>query len=112
METHFPTISDSPAGLARRRMLEDLRTLAADAEELVRATASDATDKAKVARSRLAATIEKAKSTYDQIQEQGLSSAKAAARNADETVRQHPYQSVGIAFGAGLLIGALLGRNN
>ena len=109
METHFPTISDSPAGLARRRMLEDLRTLATDAEALVRATANDAGDKAKAARSRLATTI--AKLTYEQVQEHGLSSAKAVARNADEAVRQHPYESVGIAFGAGLLIGALLGRS-
>ena len=111
METHFPTISDSPAGLARRRMLEDLRTLATDAEALVRATANDAGDKAKAARSRLATTIEKAKLTYEQVQEHGLSSAKAVARNADEAVRQHPYESVGIAFGAGLLIGALVGRS-
>ncbi|HTO03303.1 MAG TPA: DUF883 family protein [Opitutus sp.] len=112
METHFPTISDSPAGLARRRMLDDLRTLATDAEALVRATASDASDKAKEARNRLAATIDKAKSTYEQMQAQGLSSAKAAARSADDTVREHPYESVGIAFGAGLLIGVLFGRQS
>lgn len=110
METHFPTISDTPAGLARRRMLDDLRTLATDAEALVRATADDASDKARVARDRLAATIERAKSTYEQVQAKGLSSVKAAARGADETVREHPYESVGLAFGAGLLIGVLLGR--
>ena len=110
METHFPTVSDSPAGLARRRVLDDLRTLASDAEELVRATANDASEKAKSARDRLAATIERSKSTCEELQARGLSSAKAAASRADHTVREHPYESVGVAFGAGLLIGVLVGR--
>jgi len=33
--------------------------------------------------------------------------AIAGAKSADRVIREHPYQSVGIAFGFGLLIGVL-----
>jgi ElaB/YqjD/DUF883 family membrane-anchored ribosome-binding protein len=36
--------------------------------------------------------------------------AKESAKAADRVVRDHPYQSVGIAFGLGLLIGVLARR--
>lgn len=90
--------------------MDDLKNLASDAEELLRATAGDASDKAREARARVSAALERAKATYDDIQEQSIASAKAAMKQADETIRAHPYQSLGIAFGVGLLIGALLRR--
>ena len=75
-----------------------------------RATAGDASDSAKDARQRLSAALERAKATYDEVQAQGIESAKAAAKKADETIRAHPYESLGIAFGIGLLLGVLLRR--
>lgn len=110
METHFPNMDDAGSRLARERVLADLKTLADDAEALLRATADDASDKAKEARARVTAALEKAKSTYEDLQAQGVASAKAAVRKADDTIRAHPYESIGIAFGFGLLLGALLRR--
>lgn len=110
METHFPQTDESRSQLARERVMADLRTLASDAEALIKATADDASDKAKEARARLTAALEKARSTYDDLQTQSLASAKAALRKADDTVRTHPYEAMGIAFGFGLLLGALLRR--
>lgn len=110
METHFPDMEETHSRLARERVMADLRALADDAESLLRATADDASDKAKEARSRLTAALQKAKSTYEDLQTQGIESAKAAAKKADETIRAHPYQSIGIAFGVGVLLGVLLRR--
>ena len=110
METYFPNLDEGSSRAARERVLDDLRTLASDAESLLKATAGDASDKAKEARARLAAALEKARSTYDDLQAQGIASAKAALRKADDTVRTHPYESIGIAFGFGLLLGAVLRR--
>lgn len=110
METHFPDMDNAQSRLARERVMGDLKTLAADAEALLRATASDASDKAQEVRAKLAATLEKAKTTYEDMQAQGIAAAKAAARKADDTIRAHPYESIGIAFGVGLLLGALLRR--
>lgn len=110
METHFPNLDESSSRLARERVMADLRTLASDAESLLKATAEDASEKTKEARTRLSAALEKAKANYDELQAQGVASAKAALRKADDTVRTHPYESIGIAFGFGLLLGALLRR--
>jgi ElaB/YqjD/DUF883 family membrane-anchored ribosome-binding protein len=38
--------------------------------------------------------------------------AVEGARAADETVHEHPYETIGIAFGLGVLVGFLLGRRN
>ena len=58
-------------------------------------------------RAKLVAAIEKAKDVCDRLQEQTVAAAKAS----DKAVREHPYQSVGIAFGVGLLVGLLVGRS-
>lgn len=90
--------------------MADLKALAADAEALLRVTADDASDKAKDARARLNAALEKAKSTCADLQERSVETAKEAVKKADDTIRAHPYESIAIAFGVGLLLGALLKR--
>lgn len=110
METHFPNMDETQGQRARERVMADLRALADDAESLLRATADDASEKAKEARVRLMAALDRAKANYDDFQARGVESAKAAAKKADDTIRAHPYESIGIAFGVGLLLGALLRR--
>lgn len=110
METHFPDMNENPRHVARQRVMADLKALASDAEALLRATADDASDKAKEARVRLSAAIDKARTTCEELQAQGMEAAREAARKADETIRTHPYESIGIAFGVGVLLGALLRR--
>lgn len=101
METHFPHPDETRSQLASERVMADLRTLASDAESLL---------KAKEARTLLKAALEKARSTYDGLQTQSFVSVKAALRKADDTVRTHPYESIGIAFGFKFLLGALIRR--
>jgi ElaB/YqjD/DUF883 family membrane-anchored ribosome-binding protein len=110
METHFPDMEPTPSQVARERVMADMRALARDAESLLRATADDVGEKAKEARTRLMAAVEKAKTTYTEMQAQGLESARVAAQKADQTIRAHPYESLGVAFGVGLLIGVLVRR--
>lgn len=110
METNFSPSSHSDSVAARERMLSDLRTLATDAEALIRATAENVGDKAKEARARVIEAVAKAKSHYDTLQAEGIHSVKAAAMKTDHLVRGHPYESVGIAFGLGVVVGAMLGR--
>jgi ElaB/YqjD/DUF883 family membrane-anchored ribosome-binding protein len=58
------------------------------------------------ARSRLAAALESAKAAYQRVEEKTIAAAKAT----DQTIREHPYESIGIAFGLGLLAGVLVAR--
>ncbi len=112
METHFANMEQAHSSLARERVMEDLRVLVRDSETLLKATAGDVTEKAKEARVRLSAALERAKSTCDELQRQTVAVAKAAAKKADVVVREHPYESIGVAFGLGLLIGVLVTRKS
>ena len=88
------------------KLIRDLRVVAHDAEALIKATAGDMSDKAKDARARLSQAVASAKETAQQLQARAAEKAKLA----DEVVRDHPYESVGVAFGVGLLLGVLFGR--
>jgi ElaB/YqjD/DUF883 family membrane-anchored ribosome-binding protein len=91
---------------ANEMLVGDLKLVVSDAEELLRATAGEAGEKVKEVRARLAAALESAKATCDGLQDKTMEAAKAA----DHVIRDHPYESIGAAFGVGLLIGVLVGR--
>jgi ElaB/YqjD/DUF883 family membrane-anchored ribosome-binding protein len=91
---------------ANERLAADIKLLARDAEELLRATAGEAGEKIKEVRERLSKAVESARSTCENLQDQTAETAKAA----DQTIRDHPYESMGIALGVGVLIGLLVGR--
>jgi ElaB/YqjD/DUF883 family membrane-anchored ribosome-binding protein len=110
METHFESLELAHGAIARERVLQDLKTLARDAESLLKVTASDLSDKAKEARANLGGALERAKATCADLQAQTLASAKAAAKRADTVIRDHPYGLLGYAFGFGVLVGVLLAR--
>jgi len=57
-------------------------------------------------RAKLEAATEKAKEVCERLQAETVAAAKAT----DKAVREHPYQAIGIAFGIGVLIGALVSR--
>ena len=73
----------------------DMNQLTTDAETL--------TERGKAAASKLAGAVENARV---KVQESTVAGAKAT----DRAIREHPYQSLGIAFGAGVLIGLLIAR--
>lgn len=79
-----------------------------DAQALLAATAHVAEEKVAEARKRLTVAIEKAKETWASVQEKVVAGAKAT----DQVIREHPYRALGVAFGAGALIGYLLSRRN
>jgi ElaB/YqjD/DUF883 family membrane-anchored ribosome-binding protein len=91
---------------ANERLVSDLKVLMNDAEELMKVTAGAAGEKVTQLRNRLSATIASAKENYDQLEENTIAAAKAT----DRTIRDHPYESIGIAFGIGLLLGFLVRR--
>jgi len=91
---------------ANARLASDLKAVVRDAEELMKATAGQAGEKVAELRSRLAAALESAKGTCHRFEEKTVAAAKAT----DRTIREHPYESIGVAFGVGLLVGLLVAR--
>jgi ElaB/YqjD/DUF883 family membrane-anchored ribosome-binding protein len=106
METVFENMEQARSDVPREKVKEDLRGLVRDAEELLKATAGDMSEKAKAARSRLGEALERAKATCAKLEEKTIATAKAT----DKVIREHPYESIGVAFGIGLLIGVLVTR--
>ena len=88
------------------RLLRDLQNVVRDGEELLRAGVQDLSEKGVAAREKLAAALEVAKETRRRLEERAVASAKAT----DKLVREYPYQSLGAAFGIGLIIGVLVNR--
>ena len=81
------------------RLVSDLKRIVRDSEELLKATTGVVGDKTQQVRERLSETLKTAKDTCWDLEE-----------TADRTIRDHPYESIGIALGVGLLVGLLIGR--
>ncbi len=88
------------------RLLRDLKAVVQDGEELLKAGAQTLSESGAAARERLAAALEVARQTQKRLEE----GAARGARATDRAVREYPYQALGMAFGAGMLIGILLNR--
>jgi ElaB/YqjD/DUF883 family membrane-anchored ribosome-binding protein len=58
-------------------------------------------------KAKLESVVEKAKDVCERLQDQTAAAAKAT----DKTIRENPYQAVGIAFGLGMLLGVLVMRS-
>jgi ElaB/YqjD/DUF883 family membrane-anchored ribosome-binding protein len=92
------------------KLVADLRVVIADAEELLRATASQAGEKVAAARERIQASLADAKVKLNEAERAAVARAKEAAKATDEYVHDNPWQAVGIAAGIGFLLGLLIGR--
>lgn len=89
-----------------QRLVEDLKQIAHDAEELLKATADAAGERVSELRERLKGVADKARETCQRLEER----ARSQAETADKVIKSHPYESIGIAFGLGVLLGVLIGR--
>jgi len=92
------------------KLVADLKVVVADAEELLRATASQAGEKVAVARERIQASLATAKVKLSEAERALLEKTKQAAKATDDYVRDNPWQAVGIAAVAGLVLGILISR--
>lgn len=95
---------------AKEKFVSDVKVLVADTEELLRATASQAGEKAAVARERIQATLATTKAKLIDAERALLDKTKQAAKATDEYVHDNPWQAVGVAAGIGFLLGLLIGR--
>lgn len=95
---------------SKERLVSDMKVLVADTEELLRATASQAGEKAAVARERIQATLASTKAKLIEAERALLEKTKQAARATDDYVHDNPWQAVGVAAGVGFLLGLLIGR--
>lgn len=92
------------------KLSQDFKAVVADAEALLRATASETGERASAARERILDTLHDAKLQLADVEAAIARRAKAVARATDDYVHEHPWKTAGIAAGVGLVIGLLIGR--
>ena len=82
---------------------DGVNVLAEDARALVAATANVAEEQVAQARQRLAAALKRGQNVYDRVRDEAVAELEAT----NQTVHEHPYQAIGLAFGVGVLVGCL-----
>lgn len=97
-------------GSTRDRLLDDLRLVIRDAEDLLRSTGQQVDEGYQLARSRFESTLSNARTGLSTLEERVSASARDALETTDQFVQEHPWQSVGAGALAGLVIGLWLGR--
>ncbi|HSQ73836.1 MAG TPA: DUF883 family protein [Rubrivivax sp.] len=92
------------------KLMADLRVVVTDAEELLKLTAGDLNESTAGLRERLQQRLTDAKHSLLTLQASATEKAKAAGHVADDYVHEHPWKSVAVGAGVGLVVGLLIGR--
>ncbi|MBL9187088.1 MAG: DUF883 domain-containing protein [Opitutaceae bacterium] len=85
---------------------EDLKTLLHEAEQALSRAGDNVSDDVQALRERLRDALANGQATMKNL----TAAARRQALQADETIRSHPYQAIGVAAGLGLLVGYMISR--
>ena len=96
---------------AKDKLVTDLKTLVNDAEELFKATATQAGEKVAVARQKVEQSLIEGKKALADAEKVVVKKSKECAEIADDYVRENPWGAIGIAAGVGLVLGLLIRRS-
>lgn len=99
-----------PGEIGKEKLIQDFRVVVADAEELLRATAGHAGEKAAAARERIQENLAAAKARLTAAEEAVVAKTRQAAHATDEYVHENPWKAVGVGVGVGLIVGMLISR--
>jgi len=94
----------------KERLMNDLQVVIADAEALFASTAGEVSESVTQARLGMKERLQKAKDNLLKLQEAAANKAHAAGQATDAYVHAHPWQSMGVATGVGLVVGMLISR--
>jgi ElaB/YqjD/DUF883 family membrane-anchored ribosome-binding protein len=95
---------------SKEKLMDDLQMVVADAEELLRATSSQAGDSAVAARARIQKSLQVAKERLIDAEEAAVERTRQAAKATDEYVHENPWKAIGISACVGAIIGMLIAR--
>lgn len=96
--------------VSKEKLMEDLKVVVTDAEELLKATASQTGERIAAARAKAEESLRVARVRLADAQAALVEKTKIAAKATDDYVHENPWKAVGIAAVAGLLLGALISR--
>ncbi len=92
------------------KLMQDMRVVVADAEDLLKATAGQTGERIEKIRARAEESLRTARNRMQITGKAVQESATEAVRTVDDQVQKNPWTAVGIAAGVGLVLGIILGR--
>jgi ElaB/YqjD/DUF883 family membrane-anchored ribosome-binding protein len=111
MNTKKPSSPVEHGEISSEQLIGDFKALMADAEALIKATASHEDGAIASVRSKASETLANAKENLSMLEGPLVDKAKVMAQGADDFVHRNPWEAVGVAAGLGLLIGLLIRRH-
>ena len=97
--------SNKDAWASRDKLVEDVKVLSKDVQELLKVTASVVGDKAAEARVRVQDSLKVAQDKLSVAQDHVKAKGQEAFSVTDGYVRDNPWNAVGIAAGIGFILG-------
>ncbi len=95
---------------AKNKLAADFSAVIEDTEELLQATANQASEKVIAARTRVQESLKAAKQKIDATQDRAMEKTKASVAATDDYVHAHPWPLIGAAAAVGALLGMLITR--
>ena len=95
---------------ARNALVEEFHTLIADTERLLKHTQETAGTQTEELREKITANMTRAREMLKDQEGTLRNQSEAAIQCTEEYVQTHPWQSIGIAAGAGFLLGLIMRR--
>lgn len=110
MSTNTLDRIDSGITAAKDKVMEDLRLVVANAEELLHATANQSGAAAATARARIQESLNSVKSHLIAAEANVIQQTRHAAKVTDVYVHENPWKAIGLSACAGVVIGMLIAR--
>ena len=92
------------------RLMADLQAVVRDTENLLKATAGDASERAAKARAHAEESLHKARARMSELERDLAARTREAAHKTNAYVHDNPWPSIGVAAAVGLLVGLLISR--
>lgn len=92
------------------KLMQDMRVVVTDAEDLLKATAGQTGERIEKIRAKAEESLRAARNRMQIAGTALQETATDAVGTVDEQVHRNPWTAVGIAAGVGLVLGILLGR--
>jgi ElaB/YqjD/DUF883 family membrane-anchored ribosome-binding protein len=92
------------------KLMQDMRVVVADAEDLLKATAGQTGERIEKVRAKAEESLRAARNRMQIAGKAVQETATETVQTVDEQVHKNPWTAVGIAAGVGLVLGIVLGR--
>ncbi|WP_151636751.1 DUF883 family protein [Noviherbaspirillum aerium] len=97
------------SGNSRDRLLDDIRRVMREAEELLRSTGQQAGEGYQAARERFESTLSTARHSISELEDHLAVTARETMESTDRYVKENPWQAVAVGALAGIALGVVVG---